>query len=613
MPKLSNMALQAFVKNTSTKPGVYIMYDSKDTVIYIGKAKNLRNRLKSYFAREHDNEKIAQLILNLARIEVTITPTEVDALLVEISLIKQHKPRYNIQFKDSKGYPYIFIDTSHPYPRLFVSRERKHLNKMNYFGPYPNSKAMYFTVNHLYKIFKLRDCKDSYFNNRSRPCLRYQIGRCHAPCTGLISSNNYLGYVNLAIKLLNGKNQDVLEELRCKMNNYSNDREYNKAKEYRDLINFVQILLNKQIVSNSKGNCDFIALVSKYGYVCIHIIQIRNDEIVDSKTIIPSQTHEFTNEEILSKFLANHYLNIEHKLIPSAIFINLEIFNQDLLLLSQAISKIATKKVTFACPSQGKRKELLDICIFSAREALDQKIKISDFYSRGFVDLQELLELKRVPNLIECFDVSHFKGEATLASCVVFTMEGASKASYRHYRLKEINTGDDYKALGLVIKKRYSKIIQLGSKLPDIIIVDGGIGQMSSVLAVLNKLELETIPVLAIAKGKERKPGLEKIYYSGSKSQVEINNNSCIFKMLQNIRDESHKHAISYNRKLLRKKRTTSILEQIEGIGLQKRKNLLEHFGGIQGVSNAGISDLAKVKGVGIRLAKIIFSTIHPD
>ncbi|NQY42773.1 MAG: excinuclease ABC subunit C [Legionellales bacterium] len=360
------MELNSFVKNSSTKPGVYIMYDSKDTIIYIGKAKNLRNRLKNYFFKSNDNEKIRQLVLNIARIELTVTPTEVDALLLEISLIKKHQPHYNIQFKDSKGYPYIVIDISHEFPRLFTSREKKHQNTMRYFGPYPNSKAMYFTLNHLYKIFKIRDCKDSYFKNRSRPCLRYQIDRCHAPCTNLIGKDDYRYYVDLAIKLLENKDQDVLTELRNKMNKYADSRDYYKAKEYRDLIHFVQILLNKQIIAHSKGNCDFIALVSQYGNSCIHIIRVRNDEISESKTIFPDQMFELDNQEILIRFLSSYYLNLDKQVIPANIFVNITIDNQELLILSEAISKLTKKKVTFTNNSHGNKKELLDISISSS-------------------------------------------------------------------------------------------------------------------------------------------------------------------------------------------------------------------------------------------------------
>lgn len=603
------MDLKKYISTVSTYPGVYLMYEQSGEVIYVGKAKNLRNRLKSYFAKNIDNEKVRQMMQVVVRIEVTIAPTEVDALLLELSLIKKHSPRYNIQFKDGKGYPYIVIDTSHDFPRLFSSRSKITNKRMTLYGPYPNGRAVYSTLNYLYKIFKLRDCKDSFFNNRSRPCLRFQINRCTAPCTGLINQKDYSKNVHYTMQLLEGKNSLVVSELENNMQIASKARDYQKAAEYRDLLNFVEALLQKQIVSKDKGEYDFIAVAIDYGIACVHVLRIRNGEIVGTNLYYPKQLQGHTSIDLLTAFICKHYLEIAVDLIPKEIIINESI--QDISLLEQAIFKRANRKVSIKFPLKGHKKDLLAMSISSAREALKHKVNISDFYQETMQALGKILGTTKPPELIECFDISHFKGEATIASCVVLSNEGPNKRLYRQYKLPEIDTGDDYLALAKVVYKRYIKSIQLNRDLPDIIIVDGGLGQLRSVVDSLTQLSLDNIPVISIAKGPTRKAGLEKIFFKDR--IINIDNNDNIFKMLQNIRDESHKHAVSHNRKSMRKNRMRSELLSIIGVGENKRKAILEHFGGIQAVKNASVDDLTKVPGIGHKLANEIYVAIHSD
>lgn len=604
------MDLQKFVKNVATDPGVYTMYDRREEIIYIGKAKNLRNRLKSYFVANPNNEKVIQLVANIHRISVTITPSELDALLLEISLIKTHQPRYNIQFKDGKGYPYIVFDTSHTYPRLFITRNKKSSAKqMTWLGPYPHKKAAYEIVNHFYKIFKIRDCKDSFFANRDRPCLRHQIGRCHAPCTKKISPQAYQQQVMLAIKMLQGKDTEVVDEVRGKMQQCAKERNYLQAAQYRDLLGFIQNLLQKNIVANSKGSVDIVALVNAYGQSCVHIMQARDGQIQASRSIFPSNTKGFSDADIMNQFLCNYYLSMSVEMLPSEIVLNYPVADQQLL--ATALHSLQNGKLSITVPKQGQKKELLDMCLASAKEALSHRIDLSDFYKLAFEQLQSLLSLDKLPIKLECFDISHFAGEATLASCVILTLEGPQKNLYRQYKLPQISNGDDYAALSAVIYKRYQKILASNGILPDMLLIDGGVGQLSCVVAVMTKLGLTHIPVIAIAKGKERKAGNERFFLGAQAEVLGIEYNSNLFKALQHIRDEAHKFAINNNRKAIRKRQVSSVLQQIPGVGAAKRKQLLEFFGGMQGVKNASIEQLAKAPGIGPSLASKIFSIIH--
>lgn len=601
--------LKSYVANLSTEPGVYLMYDIAGKIIYVGKAKNLRKRVKSYFAKNLDNEKVIQLMSVVVNITVTITPSEIDALILEISLIKKHLPRYNVQFKDSKGYPYIAIDINHEFPRLTSCYEKNSNAKMVLYGPYPNKKALFYTLNYLYKIFKLRDCDDAFFSNRSRPCLRYQIGRCSAPCTGLISVADYEQTVTFAMQLLSGKNQEVLNDIREKMEHYSKLRDYLKAAEYRDLLNFIEILLQKQIVSKRSGDQDYISIVNEYGMYCIHVLQVRNGEIIATESYFPKYTNGYSAKEILVNFLSSHYLQVSSSMLPKEIIIN-ELLPATQLLL-QAIKFKHNKIIRLNTPQRGDKKKIMEMGSNSALAALQARLKVSDFYQGAMLSLGNLLEIAKPPMRLECFDISHFQGEATVASCVIMTIEGPQLSQYRQYKLPHITTGDDYLALSSVILQRYQKILDNNEQLPDIVIIDGGIGQLSSVAASLAKMRLSQLPLIAIAKGAERKAGLEKIYLRDREITNLIKENENVFMLLQRIRDESHKYAITCNRRAMRRRRQRSPLLNIPGIGEQKRKLLLKHFGGMQDMLKAEVVDLAQVPGIGTKLAKIIYEYIH--
>jgi excinuclease ABC subunit C len=600
--------IKSFLLNVTTKPGVYRMYNNKKEIIYIGKAKNLQNRLKSYFSPGFKLPKTISLVEQIDDIEVTITPSELDALLLEISLIKKHKPKYNIQFKDGKGYPYIVLDTSHPYPRLFATRIQNKNDKMKWFGPYPNHKAAYSTIDYLYKIFKLRNCKDSFFANRSRPCLRYQIHKCTAPCVFEDDKNKYDNQVEMAIKILKGKTTSLLTELREKMHLEASNRDYLLAAKTRDLISFIQTVMQKNVVANSNQNFDIIAIKSLYGVYCVHVLRVRIGEIEHTQSYFPLHVSEHSKEEVLLSYLQNHYLDLKSSLVASNIIVN--VLNEEFITFSKLLSDLHNKKITISVPKQNNTKQkLVEIALQSAAEALNQKINASALFKEGFSEIGKLLNINEPPILLECIDISHFAGEQTLAAVVVMTLEGPQKNLYRTYKLPDISN-DDYKSMSEVVRRRILKKLENNQMLPSLMVIDGGKGQLNAVIKELDKLSVN-IPVLAVAKGKDRKFGWERFFYGSNNTEINIDIDSTAFKVLTKIRDESHNFAIKKNRVAMRKAKLTSTVELIPGVGKNKRKELLEHFGGLQGLKNANISDLEKVSGIGPNLAKIIYESLQ--
>ncbi len=580
-----------FLATLTNKPGVYLMLDESNTVLYIGKARHLKQRLASYFTNTINNPKTTALVKKIVNIEVTVTHTESEALILENTLIKTHKPRYNILLRDDKSYPYICL-SNHQFPRLDIQRGKPH---GQYFGPYPHSHAIYETLNLLQKLFNIRRCKDSFFRSRSRPCLQYQIQRCTAPCVKLISTINYQENVHQTILFLTGKSQTIINNLITKMQAASQYLEFEQAAELRDKISSLRQIQERQYVSFETGDIDIVAAVIPAKIACVQVLTIRGGQHVASKSFFPKTPLSEQVTELLPAFLAQYYLNSIND-IPNEIIINHEIADLDLLI--QAISQQRGRQIQIHSKVRDKRTRWLKMAIENAHISLLQNQH--NQYHERLAALAIALQLEAIPQRMECFDVSHTNGEATVAACVVFDNNGFCKTEYRRYNIDNITPGDDYAAMRQALLRHYKRTTQL----PNILFVDGGKGQVKIAREVLQELNLN-IYIVGIAKGPSRKAGLETLILPDT--SLILGKDSPALHLIQLIRDEAHRFAITSHRKRRAKTRRTSVLEAIEGIGPKRRKLLLTHFGGLQGISKAGILDLSKVPGVSQQLAQQIY------
>jgi excinuclease ABC subunit C len=595
-----------FLKNSSSLPGIYRMYNEKSEIIYVGKAKDLKKRLSSYFRKTGLSIKTRSLVSQIKSIETTITHTEGEALLLESNLIKEFRPRYNVLLRDDKSYPFLFLSSEDTYPMLRLHRGAKR-KKGRYFGPYPNAGAVRETLNLIQKVFRIRQCDQTYFSNRSRPCLQYQIKRCTAPCVKYISEQDYANDISHVIQFLEGKSQKVVQDLVKQMEQAATSLEYEKAAEYRDQISYLQTVIERQYMAGAEGDVDVIACATHAGLACVEILFIRNGQSLGTKSYFPKLPENMKEIEILNAFLPQFYLD---NVIPEEIILSEKLADEELL--SEVLSEKRGRKVTILSSVRTNRKHWLENAQRNAQKALMTRVNSAAGMIKRFDALQELLHLDHMPARLECFDISHTMGEATVASCVVFTPEGPLKTDYRRFNIEGIEPGDDYAAMKQALKRRYAKIRKSEGKKPDILFIDGGKGQLSQAIEVMNQLEIEDVLLIGVAKGEGRKAGLEKLVMTDG-TELYPGEQSMALNLVLHVRDEAHRFAITGHRARRQKSRTTSQLEQIPGLGAKRRQSILKHFGGIQGVSKAGVEDLAKTPGISKKLAQLIYDSFHTE
>ncbi|MBL1261651.1 MAG: excinuclease ABC subunit UvrC [Thiotrichaceae bacterium] len=601
--------VKEFLQGLPETPGVYRMFNARDEVIYVGKARNLKKRVSSYFSRADGSPKTRALVTHIHHIEVTTTHTETEALILENNLIKQHKPRYNVLLRDDKSYPYIFLSTTQEYPRLSLQRGARK-QKGRYFGPYPNAGAVRETLNLLQKLFLIRQCEDSFFSNRSRPCLQYQIKRCSAPCTKRITEAAYADDVRLAAMFLDGKNHHVIDELVDKMAQAAEQLAYEKAAQFRNQIAALRTIQEKQYVSSDKGNIDVVSAVTQNGIGCVEVFYIRDGHNLGNKSFFPRHTHNATAEEILAAFLPQFYLGKAGATeIPSQVIINHPL--DDVEVLKAVLSEAAGRQVAVTSRVRAERSRWLSMATANAEQNLARYINTKSNIMQRFIALQEVLQMDSPQQRMECFDISHTSGEHTVASCVVFNQEGPLKSDYRRFNIEGITGGDDYAAMSQALMRRYTRLKKGEGRLPDILFIDGGKGQVREAEKVLEELQVSGVSLIGIAKGRARKAGEETLYFSESGIEINLPADSPALHLIQQIRDEAHRFAITGHRARRAKAQKTSVLEGVAGVGAKRRRQLLQQFGGLQGVARAGVEDLASIKGISGELAQRIYDIFH--
>ncbi len=601
---------KTYLKTLTSLPGVYCMQDGQGQVIYVGKAKNLKKRVSSYFNRsQSDSSKTQVMVKQVENIEVTVTHTENEALILENNLIKSYKPRYNILFRDDKSYPYLYLSTDHDYPHFKYHRGALR-GKGKYFGPYPGAGSVRRTLNLLQKLFMIRSCEDSVFANRSRPCLQYQIKRCSAPCVDIVSKADYQRDIQHATLFLEGKNDEVIKALNEPMQRASDALEFEVAARLRDQIRSLRDVQEKQHISTDAGDLDIIACAINGNHACIQLTIIRSGLNLGSRSYYPQNIAEQSETELVNAFLSQFYLNPNsQQKIPSEILISHNI--DAIRLVEEVISEKAKKKIKLKSKVRGERAKWLGMTQENADLTLKHKLASNKSQYKRFDALKELLSFKEPIERMECFDISHTQGESTVGSCVVFGPDGPMNSQYRQFNIKNITKGDDYAAMGQVIRRRYTRLVKEDAKLPDLILIDGGKGQIGVAKKELDELQIRHIPILGVAKGPSRKPGLENLILALENKTIDCDSASPALHLIQHIRDEAHRFAITAHRQRRKKTRNRSTLEDIEGIGNKRRQNLIKHFGGLQGVAKAGIDDLSNVPGIDKNLAQKIYETFH--
>lgn len=611
-PILPEFDYRRFLKVVTEQPGVYRMTDNTGCIIYVGKAKNLKKRLSSYFRTNVDSAKTRALVSNIADIQITVTLTETEALILEHNLIKQHRPKYNILLRDDKSYPYIFL-SSHTYPRLGLHRGARK-QKGEYFGPYPSGYAVKESLHAMQKIFPIRQCEDSFYANRSRPCLLYQLKRCSGPCVpGLVSDAQYMEQVNLARMFLQGKDQQVIALLANKMEQASTELRFEDAAKLRDQIQNMRKIQEQQSVSgNIFDDLDIIGTAIRNGIASVHVLFIRQGKVLGSRNYFPSLPADSDISELLYAFVQQFYLSdISGKQLPKEIILDHELEDEDGL--SEMLSQISGTKVRITSRTRSERARYCQLATTNAEAALNSKLAHKTTVEQRFRQLQEILNLSTPVQRMECFDISHTQGEATVASCVVFDREGPRNSEYRLYNIEGITPGDDYAAMKQALFRRFSKQ-QDAEKIPDILFIDGGLGQLKQAESVLSDLthQVQKQPLLiGIAKGESRKPGLETLIFGNTHEEIHLPADMPALHLIQHIRDESHRFAITGHRQRRNKKRTESLLEKVPGVGAKRRQALLKYLGGMQEIIRATPDELAKVPGISPALARVIYDTLH--
>jgi len=600
---------KAFLRRLTQRPGVYQMYGADGNILYVGKAKNLKNRVSSYFRSSGLTTKTQALVARIRRIEVTVTGSETEALLLEQNLIKQQRPPYNILLRDDKSYPYIFVSDRETYPSITFQRGSGR-RKGRYFGPYPSSGAVRESLNLLQKVFRIRQCEDSFFRNRSRPCLQYQIKRCTAPCVGLISEAAYRQDLEHAIQFLQGRNHELMQALAHEMDVAAAQLEFERAASLRDQISALQQVQEQQFVSGQSGDADVLGCAVQPGGVCVHALFVRGGRVIGSKVYHPRVSIEDTPAEVLSAFIAQFYLSGPRE-IPAAVITPVEISDQDCI--QQALEQKRGRKVAVLSRVRGDRAGWQRLAQTNAEQQLGSHLASKQNIYNRYLSLQDALGLDAVPQRLECFDISHSSGEATVASCVVFDREGPKKSDYRRFNIDGITPGDDYAAMQQALSRRYTRVRKGEGVLPDLLIIDGGKGQVAQAMAVMEELQIEEVVVVGIAKGPTRKAGFEVLIRGDTGEETVLASDSPALHLLQHIRDESHRFAITGHRARRGKARGKSSLEGIPGIGPKRRRELLKHFGGVKEVERASVEEIAKVSTISRTLAQDIYAALHPE
>ncbi|MCK1119706.1 excinuclease ABC subunit UvrC [Serratia marcescens] len=601
---------KAFLSTVTSQPGVYRMYDATGTVIYVGKAKDLKKRLASYFRQQVSSRKTETLVKNIAQIDVTVTHTETEALLLEHNYIKLYQPRYNVLLRDDKSYPLIFLSAD-THPRLAMHRGAKHA-KGEYFGPFPNSYAVRETLALLQKLFPIRQCENSVYRNRSRPCLQYQIGRCLGPCVaGLVSEEEYRQQVDYVRLFLSGKDQQVLHQLIARMEEASKLLNFEEAARIRDQIQAVRRVTEPQFVSGDSDDLDVIGVAFDAGMACLHVLFIRQGKVLGSRSYFPKVPGGTDMGEVVQTFVGQFYLQgSQARTLPGEILLDFSLPEKDLL--AESLSELAGRKIQIQSKPRGDRARYLKLARTNAATALTTKLSQQSTIHQRLAELAKVLNLTEI-NRMECFDISHTMGEQTVASCVVFDGNGPVRAEYRRYNISGITPGDDYAAMTQVLKRRYGKALE-EKKIPDVIFIDGGKGQLGMAIDVFKSLNVtwdKNKPLLiGIAKGADRKAGLETLFFVPEGEGISLPPDSPALHVIQHIRDDSHNHAITGHRQRRAKVRNTSALELIEGVGPKRRQVLLKYMGGLQPLLNASVEEIAKVPGISQALAEKIYNAL---
>lgn len=596
--------LKAFLANLTERPGVYQMLNAQGVVIYVGKAKNLKRRVSSYFVKNQQAIKTQAMVEQVARIEVTVTDTESEALILENTLIKRLTPRYNVLFRDDKSYPYVFVSTGKEHPALSFHRGAKR-KVGRYFGPFPNAGAVHQTLQALQKIFPVRQCADSVFNHRSRPCLQYQIKRCSGPCVGKISSTDYAEDVRHTLMFLEGKSFDVIEELGSQMDSASEQLDFERAAQLRDQISALRAIQSQHLINQpGSQDLDVLAVAEVADQLCVTLMMYRGGHLWGSENYFPKG--QVSTAAVLAAFISQHY---ETHPVPKTLLTSEK--PDDQAWLVEWLTDKKQQNVQIKQASQSTSKGLIQLALTNANSALKQHLTQKATQQDRLNALQEALMLANPPARMECFDISHTMGQQTVASCVVFIDGVPVTQQYRKFNIEGITGGDDYAAMHQTLTRRYQRLKAESAVLPDLIIVDGGKGQLSQAIDVLKTLDLESVPLVSVAKGEGRKAGLEVLYTPQQNEGIDLEADDIALHLINYIRDEAHRFAITGHRARRQKAQTKSSLETIEGVGPKTRKALLTHFGGLDQVKNAAVSELAKVPSVSAKIAQRIYDHFH--
>lgn len=599
----------AFLATCSGRPGVYRMLDADGKLLYVGKAKNLKKRLSSYFRKNGLAPKTAALVGRIAQVETTITANETEALLLEQTLIKEWRPPYNILLRDDKSYPYVYLSDS-DFPRLSIHRGAKKA-KGRYFGPYPSAGAIRESLALLQKGFLVRQCEDSYFKNRTRPCLQYQIKRCKGPCVGLVTPEEYAEDVRHSIMFLEGRSNALAEELSAEMEQAAMRLDFERAAQLRDQVALLRRVQDQQSMEGGSGDVDVVAAIVTPGGACVHLISVRGGRVLGSKNFFPQVGIEEETNEVLLAFLAQYYLGSQERDLPSELIVNT--VHEDFATLAAAISEIRGRAPAISHRVRGTRSRWQQLAVTNAEQALGARLANRQHLAARFDALAEALDLDEPPARLECFDISHSSGEATVASCVVFGPEGPLKSDYRRYNIEGVTAGDDYAAMHQALTRRFSKLKEGEGKLPDILLVDGGKGQLAMAQDVLQELAVPDLILLGVAKGVTRKPGFETLYLNDAAHEFTLPADSPALHLIQQVRDEAHRFAITGHRARRGKARRTSTLEDVAGVGPKRRRELLKHFGGLQELARASVDEIAKTPGISKKLAESIYAALHSE
>ena len=602
----SDFDLKSYVATLPQRPGVYRMYAADRELLYVGKAARLRDRVGSYFNNHDLSPKVVAMVRRIARIEVTVVNSEQEALLLECNLIKAHRPRYNIMLRDDKSFPYILCSAGHEFPRLVFYRGPRQKNSRQ-FGPFASAHAVKEVLQHLQKVFKIRNCRDSFFANRSRPCLQHQIGRCSAPCVGLIGREEYAHDLEGAIGVLEGRNAEVIGELQRRMEAAAQQLEFEDAARLRDQLRELQEIRSQQIANaQRRADTDVIAIVGEPGQYAICVLPVREGQNLGSASHFPGSALS-EPADTLADFLLLYY---SREPAPPEILINIALPDHEPV--AQALERAAGRSLELRVPQRGLKRQWLELALDNARNALRMRALRAELALEGMQLLARVLDLPRPPERVECFDVSHTAGEGTVASCVLFTSEGARKREYRRYNIEGVTPGDDYGAMHQALLRHGARIASGERPRPDLLLIDGGSGQVDAALSALAEAGCQGLAVVGVAKGADRRPGQERLFRPGEPVPTVLEADSAALHFIQRVRDEAHRFAITGHRRRRARRYRESILETVPGLGPARRRAILTHFGGLHGVMRAGTADLEKVTGVGAAMARSIYDHLHP-